>query len=431
MSGLVQHMRSGTWVAPTNAYRSGVSRKVGGEWKGNGISSHADLTDAIAAGIVLHAGDAWAYLGRAFDAHLRGDGKNAVHLAYYSELRAAISMLSIGGIAALGRPHISVQATPTGPTCVFTALNAARPEGTHAFVWPALSWWASADPTCSEAILRGIRPEGIPLEDWLDAFGTLATASAKVQDWLATWGLDLQVFGADKDARNYASYEATQLAHRNWLSAPKRARAMREIWLMLEPQGTARFHRLDRYLLRSILRWARSSVLAPADRTAPAFRKRIRKMLDTLGIPQSSRARLVKFLSSATADPPLLALAAKNAGPGDPLHSVQVIARAALLTRVATGMVDVVLHDAGIVGDDLEFWRNDLGERCGLWRRGHEPGDAAETWADVEAGLESLAKWLRERKPRTSSDKDLLTAVASTLPALASAERAVLWGLGL
>ena len=53
----------------------------------------------VAASAPTHLIDGWSYLARAIDALLRGDAPAAVHLGYYAELRAAMSLLAGGGIA--------------------------------------------------------------------------------------------------------------------------------------------------------------------------------------------------------------------------------------------------------------------------------------------------------------------------------------------
>jgi len=56
-----------------------------------------DLLEVLAIRGPLHALDGWSYVGRALSALIAGDSHAARHLAYYGELRGALSLLASSG----------------------------------------------------------------------------------------------------------------------------------------------------------------------------------------------------------------------------------------------------------------------------------------------------------------------------------------------
>lgn len=59
----------------------------------------------MAASVIVHCFDGWSYLGRALEAEMAGDPQTAVHLGYYAELRAAMSVLASDEIGVFRNKH--------------------------------------------------------------------------------------------------------------------------------------------------------------------------------------------------------------------------------------------------------------------------------------------------------------------------------------
>jgi len=62
-----------------------------------------NLTDAQMISLVAACGpnhclDGWSYLSRSVSALVARDGHSAKHMAYYAQLRAAMSMLAVSGV---------------------------------------------------------------------------------------------------------------------------------------------------------------------------------------------------------------------------------------------------------------------------------------------------------------------------------------------
>ena len=124
------------------------------------------LGEYIACSAPLHLADGWNYLSRAFDAATRGDRTSAYHLAYYAELRAAISLLATEGIGIFNRRHIAlnVRLEPT---------EYCKP--THHATWSVLSAW-SREKDKAARLLQAITIDSKPLSEWLAAVGVVKPA---------------------------------------------------------------------------------------------------------------------------------------------------------------------------------------------------------------------------------------------------------------
>lgn len=87
------------------------------------------LKDYIAISSILHCKDAWDYYSNSISAMLEGNMSNAIHLAYYAELRATVSFLASEGIGIFNSKHYYVNGAGK---CVKFAFT--RDIGTHKFV---------------------------------------------------------------------------------------------------------------------------------------------------------------------------------------------------------------------------------------------------------------------------------------------------------
>src|ERR1700722_6306108 len=86
------------WVGKTNRYASDTVDRLALDTKSPSLLRTTHLAQYISASSILHCADGWSYLGRAISCLLTGDPHRVVHLAYYAELRAALSLLASEGI---------------------------------------------------------------------------------------------------------------------------------------------------------------------------------------------------------------------------------------------------------------------------------------------------------------------------------------------
>ncbi|HYX71495.1 MAG TPA: hypothetical protein VE732_01885, partial [Nitrososphaera sp.] len=241
---------------------------------------------------------------------------------------------------------------------------------THNVAWQALEYWAGL--TRSADLFRNIvQPSGIPLGTWLDAFGAGSLSRPIGMRWLKTWGVDLKRLskGVDRDARNQASYRPTYFDQGNALGVLDCSGFIRNLWRLLEPTQPSKFDAMDRHLLRLTLRQAFNAL--PKTRK---YEDRVSAMLNTIFPDGVLVETWLRFLTGITEpeDPLLITEAASKSASNNPRYHLQILSRAALLLRVATGACLKLLRSGPSGHSELEFWWRPLGERHGIWEPGEE-----------------------------------------------------------
>lgn len=193
------------------------------------LISETDATTAspmtLAAESLAHSTEGWRYLSSALTALLANAEKQAVHFAYYAELRAAISILASHGLRV------------RQPTSTYVESNGveARPlwlkESTHTLVWALWKEWATTNPA-EDLFLGGLRVHpSVSLRAFKDAI-----AQVSVSTNLTTWARDLH-FDNEKRARNDASYEALHARQPFTFMASEDFAFVRSLWELAEPTG--------------------------------------------------------------------------------------------------------------------------------------------------------------------------------------------------
>ena len=86
------------WIGQRNRYAQDTISTIRAEANPGPLVAPKQLSQYIAASIVLHCSDGWSFFGAAVSSLLHGDPHRARHLAYYAELRAAMSLLAAFGI---------------------------------------------------------------------------------------------------------------------------------------------------------------------------------------------------------------------------------------------------------------------------------------------------------------------------------------------
>ena len=122
----------------------------------------------------------------------------------------------------------------------------------------------------------------------------------------------------------------------------------------------------------------------------------------------------------------------ENASLSDPEthlnHSTQVLARATLLLRVATGCAANLLNEADLVPiDELEFWWINRSVRRCLWLKSSPPVEEfSELWVDIEDAISDIRDWLEQHSPQVCR-YELWTKMHPSI--LTTTERVFLWGI--
>jgi len=431
MSRIQRYWKGSRWLTLKNRYRSDSIGQLKQDapdsttWAPN----HGHLADYVAASAITHCFDGWSYLGRALEAELSGDPDIARHLGYYAELRAAMALLAADGIGIFDRKHVVVN---NSGQC-----ECIRSGGTaHVFIWEVLQWWAS-DTRGYDRLQDAIQPGALPLRDWLSHYpGSARFVSTR---WLEQWGLDLSRLTEDREARNLASYRPTAFTSAGPKAISDTLQSITRFWEMCEPGAVGGFPVLDRHLLREGIKLvfdakpSRTGSRA-ADNYAndKRYKSDVEAMLGGVTPSEFSSEQWKRFLSyeDDAEIPKILMDAGATAGPTHPDHSKQVLARAALLLRVATGSAANLLSSiTSTSNNELAFWWSGESVRRCLWQESSPPDRFADLWLDIKEATESINTWLQTASnPCRHSLRNELALETATL---ATTERVALWGLKL
>lgn len=375
------------WLDIANRYRQTATQTYSNDFSATPKTvDDGALIEYIAASAPTHAIDGWSYLARATDAVLRGDHCAALHLGYYAELRAAMSILASEGIGIFNQRHPVIDATGVATTSISRAWQwdtkkskyEDRRAGTHAIVWPILSHWGSLERS-AKLIDSLIAPEGYSLRRWLDALSIPRPVRAISKGWFENWGVDLGRLSEDHEARNMVSYRPSEFRLPPAQHAPDAINFVSRLWGLFEPASSGRFPELEGELLRKIVR---ESGVAVNDAQLQA----------ELGMTPAVASRWVTFLTSADNSLPLV-LAEKVDDIEHTECALQVISRAALLLFLATGSTRKHFVDAGYTSAMLEFfWKR----QCELRFFGPAialPVDPIDLWQDIKDHIDDAEAW--------------------------------------
>jgi hypothetical protein len=425
LSRLRRFLRSDRWLSRDNRYRLSPVHVLEEDAKANTIDEE-ELVQYVAASGTLHCSDGWSLLGRALACHARGDTASALHLAYYAELRACVSILASQGIGVFDDPSVSVGSTGN--------CHLIRGYRTHVLAWLALENWADTQ-SAADLLVDTLSIQGIRCKEWLDNFqkSSVVNRSRIASKWLKTWGLDLRRFIDDREARNTVSYQPSRISPLTRVSALESSDFLCELWKLHEPSAESRFENLDRYLLRRILEETYRVVRGRLPKSDPVgFEADIESMINQMNPGGLTADEWVRFFArKADSNDPSLITMAMNTRKQESSHShMQVISRAVIMLRVATGACSNLLGNVKFGKTQLEFWWESLAQDLGLWSDATRPDNITDLWADVASAITQLSGWAESNKT-TANYANWQSECASGISVLGSCERIALWGLGL
>ena len=401
------------WLSSLHPY--GVRNMVDALGKRSTAIDSVKLGEYIACSAPLHLADGWNFLSRAFDAALHGDRGSAHHLAYYAELRAAMSLLASEGIGIFNSRHLALDSQ-------MQPMEIGK--GTHTATWEILQAWShKADSTVR--LLDVIVLEGQSLSAWLRAAGVDNPTQLEVaREWLRTWSIDLERFSEDQDIRNEMSYRPTRIRTKALTPVDPKLELVQPLfasWHQLEPSSASSGATLDISLLRLALervvssRYSRHTTLDHAVNSLMA--------LDITPSPSLYRG-LNEPSHSATTIFTAARVAATQRSTSTP-----ILARALLMLRLASATTESLLAAAQLSKSDLEFWWAPLGDDLGFWENADDIDQLADLWVDVREALDEAELYLTEataQEPVRSIVGCLVDRVSLT-----QFSRAPLWLLNL
>ena len=103
---LLNKLAGNAWLPDQHVYAD----PTGALWPNNVGIDGSSLAEYIACSIPLHLADGWTFLARGLDAIKAGDSDSAIHMAYYAELRAAMSLLAGDGVGVFRSRHVAIEA---------------------------------------------------------------------------------------------------------------------------------------------------------------------------------------------------------------------------------------------------------------------------------------------------------------------------------
>lgn len=318
----------------------------------------------LAAESLVHAAEGWRFLSSALTALLAHGEKQAIHYAYYAELRAALSLLASYGLRVKypNSTYLDVRGDEQSASW--------RKELTHKLVWRLWSDWARTSPA-EDLFLDGLRVHpAVSLRHFKDAISTVS-ASAN----LTAWARDLQLDN-EHTARNHASYEAGYSREDLRFMEASDFEFVRELWSLAEP--TAVGLQFEVKLVRWMLKDSAENLSVGAGDAAQWISRVLTEVERLTGI---SVSELETVLSIKSESCPIFSMAFSPA-----VGAHNIASRAFFLLRLANLPIGSALaEDPSTVG---RTWVRDWLAHSGLFdpTAGSSPADV---WADYEhlAGL--------------------------------------------
>lgn len=362
------------WFPRGNGYLPNAGARIEADSKTIPAGRKGNFIRYMAGATYVHCSDAWGFLGRALDSLLHGDVGGAVHLTYYAELRAALSLLAGEGIFVGNRSHFVVNSIGT--------QSFGGSAGTHSVAWQALQAWT--DSSRSQDLLgKIIRPGGEPFANWIDSL-TAQAARAKIDSLFKLMSLDLREFDQDHHRRNTVSYNPSRLHPRDM--TPEQIRDLAtDVWQALEPGRAGTFPVLDDALLPELLR----SIFASIRRKTMTWEEWVAALAPASQQGTALLSALQESDSKAQATGLVGAMYESRVAETNPaLFLRPMMARTVLLLRIATGSAIELVRESGHSSAALRPWLDSLALSRGYWSEESPIDDALDLWADVELAIE-------------------------------------------
>jgi hypothetical protein len=156
------HCPLNRWLGKNNHYATNTVSRIEADVAAGAAPRTEQLARYLAASVLIHCFDGWAFLSNSVDCLLDGDVGTSIHLAYYAELRSVMSFLASEGIGVFNRHHYWLDAAGN--------CHRLNGPGTHDLVWYGLRQWAAV-PSKAGTLLGFFSVGTVSLDTWLNAGG--------------------------------------------------------------------------------------------------------------------------------------------------------------------------------------------------------------------------------------------------------------------
>ena len=376
-----------------------------------------DLKAFMATSVITHCFDGWLYLSHAIDSLLKGDKGIAIHLAYYSELRGTLSFLARQGISVNNSKNLGINNTGI--------LNSSNSKGTHVATWKYLESWINSNSVSHINLLDYFSVRNKSLNDWVGFMPSAITpniASQHALSWMKDWSFDIQNYEDDHIFRNTVTYQPQRLRDNNAIDFRIKFSAISNIWKFLEPSGSDKFALLDKYLFSMLIKGIYDNNVPAGSGTS--FEDYTKNTFVNAGLSMDMSINSIiasginNNLFNMAKDP---AIQSAN---GE-LKPLNIISRALLMLRIASGCAHDLLKTAGITNTNIDFYLNNLGNNNGHWK-GATPNNFEILWEDVSESVEMIDELLNE--PEDIILHDLYSIFSKELHQFKQISRACFWG---
>ncbi|WP_400084876.1 hypothetical protein [Yoonia sp. R78084] len=381
------------------------------------------MVELVAACGPNHCLDGWGYLARSVSALVARDGHSAKHMAYYAQLRAAMSILAISGVGIFNCLNICVDANGAIHKLEDNRENDSG-RNTHSIVWPALDAWLRID-TNAARFLSAITLHGSNLKDALHSIWPSKQPASIVVPLIDAWAFDLNIASKHHDQRNISSYSPHDL-NEIPCSFQDEMDFLSETWRSLEPSTPNGFVQLDNHMLRRMFQMIHqkdNSALDPADRSpldSSSVATRYSELQPTL---QQAVPKAFLLDEAGTGEPQLFQLASTDGS-----TPRAMISRAVLLLRAATALNVLTLNEAGFSQDGTEIrpWIDPLLVHRGIVAADALPDRMADLWDSTKFAVEDFQASLTDCSYEPHA---FFTANLNGTPDVTQLERAAMWGI--
>lgn len=315
---------------------------------------------ALAVDSLVHLTEGWRFLSAALSSVLGNAPAQAIHFAYYAELRAAISLLSSHGMRVSNKNNSYLELNGG------SKVPSWHKTPTHKVVWALWQDW-SATPSAEALLLTQLKV--LPSV----TIGHLKASVARVATnrTLARWALDLSM-GNEHLARNEASYETPTARIALQPMQASDVEFVQKLWELAEPTGFGL--RFEQEFVKYLIDTELNDSFGPDVAKRSAWRRRLVDDLErTTGTPRETLDVFFKDESS----PSSIFELAFDAG----IKPQNMVARAFFLLRLANLVPNGALTT--YPGTSAKGWIKDWLTHAGLY----DPADGVEPhekWVDFE-----------------------------------------------